>query len=51
MDFWTASVRYGDTFVTLRSRSYENWGLQNPDRFYDLFETALRKVIAWRGTV
>jgi hypothetical protein len=50
-DFWTVSVRHGDTVTTVRTSSYENWGLDDPSRFYELVAIAAERVADWRGVV
>jgi hypothetical protein len=50
-DFYTASVRHGDTIVTFDTKAYENWGVADPARFYELVGVGAARVVAWRGPV
>jgi hypothetical protein len=47
-DFYTASVRHGDTIVTFHTKGYENWGIADPARFYELVAIGAEKVATWR---
>jgi hypothetical protein len=50
-DFYTASVRHGDTIVTFHTAAYENWGIADPARFYELVRIGAKRVADWRGAV
>jgi hypothetical protein len=50
-DYYTASVRHGDTIVTFHTAPYENWGIEDPARFYELVGIGSERVREWRGPV
>jgi hypothetical protein len=49
--FYTALVRHGDTVAILHTAPHENWGVDDPARFYELTQIFADRVAEWRGPV